>query len=53
MIKIEGGIGECETITIRIKWNSTNSGAVITGDWSVKDTNGLDIAPSVAGLTCD
>lgn len=53
VIKIEGGIGECETITIRIKWNSTNSGAVITGDWSVKDTNGLDIAPSVAGLTCD
>jgi hypothetical protein len=53
VIKVEGGIGECETITIRITWTSANSGGIITGDWSVKDANGVDIAPSVAGLTCN
>jgi len=53
VIKIEGSIAECETITIRIKWNSTNSGGIITGSWSVKDANGVDIAPAVEGLTCD
>ena len=53
VIKIEGAIGECETITIRIRWNSTNSGGIITGSWSVKDTNGVDIAPAVDGLTCN
>jgi hypothetical protein len=53
VIKIEGSIGECEVISIRIRWNSTNSGGVITGDWSVKDANGVDIVPSVAGLTCN
>ena len=53
VIKIEGSIGECETITIKIKWNSTNSGGIITGDWSVKNISGVDIAPPVAGLTCN
>ena len=51
VIKVEGNIGACETITIRIKWNSTNSGDVITGSWSVT-ANGADVAPAVAGLTC-
>ena len=53
VIKVEGSVGACETITIRIRWNSTNSGGVITGSWSVKDGNGADIAPAVAGLTCN
>jgi len=52
LIKVEGNIAACETITIRITWNSTNSGGVITGSWSVK-ANSADVAPEVAGLTCD
>jgi hypothetical protein len=51
VIKVEGDIAACETITIRITWNSTNSGGVITGSWSVK-ANGSDVAPAVTGLTC-
>ena len=51
VIKVEGDIAACETITIRITWNSTNSGGVITGSWSVK-ANGVDVAPPVAGLSC-
>jgi hypothetical protein len=53
VIKVEGSVGACETITIRIKWNSTNSGGIITGSWSVKDGNGAEIAPAVEGLTCN
>lgn len=52
VIKVEGSVDACETITISIRWNSTNSGGVITGSWSVKDGNGVEIAPAVAGLTC-
>ena len=52
LIKVEGNIAACETIKICIKWNSTNSGGVITGSWSVK-ANGTDVAPPVAGLTCE
>lgn len=53
VIKVEGSVAACETITIRIKWSSTNSGGIITGNWSVKDQNGVEIAPAVAGLTCN
>src|SRR5215204_4924420 len=53
VIKVEGTVAACETITIRIRWNSTNSGGVITGNWSVKDGNGVELAPAVAGLTCN
>lgn len=53
IIKVEGSVSECETITINIKWNSTNSGGIITGDWSVKDSNGVEVAPSIPGLICD
>ena len=53
VIKVEGSVTACETITIRIKWSSTNSGGIITGNWSVKDQNGVEIAPAVAGLTCN
>ena len=53
VIKIEGSVDSCEEIVITISWNSTNSGGIITGDWSVKDENGVDIAPSLAGLFCN
>jgi hypothetical protein len=53
VIKVEGSVDACQTITIRIRWNSTNSGGIITGDWSVKDDNGVELAPPVAGLTCN
>ncbi len=53
IIKVEGSVAACETITITITWNSTNSGGIITGSWSVKDANGVDVAPSVAGLECE
>jgi hypothetical protein len=53
IIKIEGSMSAWEKVRIRIRWNSTNSGGVITGSWSVKDTNGVEVAPSVAGLTCE
>jgi len=51
IIKVEGDIDACETITIHITWNSTNSGGVITGSWSV--SAGGEVAPAVAGLTCN
>lgn len=53
VIKVEGSVSACETITINIKWNSSNSGGIITGDWSVKNTNGDEVAPSISGLECD
>jgi len=53
IIKIEGSVAACETITITISWNSTNSGSIITGDWSVKDANGVEVAPSIPGLQCE
>lgn len=53
VIKVEGSVSACETVTINIKWNSTNSGGIITGDWSVKDGNGVEVAPSIPGLVCD
>lgn len=53
VIKVEGSVSACETVTIHVTWNSTNSGGVITGNWSVKNLNGVEIAPFVAGLECD
>lgn len=53
IIKVEGSVSACETITINIKWNSTNPGGTITGDWSVKDANGVEVAPSIPDLVCD
>ena len=52
VIKVEGGVDACETITIRIRWNSTNSGGIITGSWSVKDGNGAELAHAIEGLAC-
>lgn len=53
VIRLEGNVGACQTITIRIRWNSTNSGGIITGDWSVKDGSGVELTTPVAGLTCN
>ncbi|GIZ10083.1 hypothetical protein [Flavobacterium sp. UMI-01] len=39
VITIEGSVAACETITVNIKWNSFNSGGLITGDWSASGTN--------------
>lgn len=52
VIKVDGSVDACQTITITIRWNSTNSGGIITGDWSVKDGNGVELSPAIAGLTC-
>ena len=52
VIKIEGGVNACEKVTMNIKWNSTNSGGIITGNWSIKGSDGIDIAPAVEGLEC-
>ncbi|MBD0725901.1 hypothetical protein B6A10_11990 [Flavobacterium sp. L1I52] len=50
IITIEGSVKACETITINIKWNSSNSGGIITGSWSAGGT-GVSVDP-VAGLEC-
>ncbi|WP_139217466.1 hypothetical protein [Algoriphagus ornithinivorans] len=51
-IRVEGGLGSCEEVEVKIVWNSSNSGGTITGGWTVKDEVGEDLAPPVAGLTC-
>lgn len=53
VITVEGSVSECETITIRIRWTSSNSGGEITGQWSVKNADGLELASPVAGLLCN
>ena len=52
VIRLEGSVAACETVTILIRWNSTNGDPVITGSWTVKDANGVELAPSVDDLTC-
>ncbi|MBS4071216.1 MAG: Ig-like domain repeat protein [Algoriphagus sp.] len=52
VITVEGSVGACETVIVNVKWNSANSGGIITGEWSVKDANGVELAPEVAGLSC-
>lgn len=53
IIKVEGGISKCSEVTIRVTWNSTNTGGIITGSWSVA-TNNLNVAPAaILGLTCN
>lgn len=50
VITVEGSVDACETITINIKWNSTNSGGIITGNWSAS-AGGVTLG-SAAGLSC-
>jgi len=52
IIKIEGSVTACQEVEIRIRWNSSNTGGIITGQWSVKDANGVEVASPVAGLQC-
>lgn len=51
VITIEGSVEACEKVTINIKWNSTNSGGIITGAWSASGT-GLEVE-NILGLTCN
>ena len=52
IIKVEGSVSGCELVTITISWTSTNTGGIITGEWSVKDANNIAIAPAIPGLEC-
>lgn len=52
-IKVEGEISKCSEITIRVTWNSTNSGGTITGSWSVSASNPAVTAVPIPGLTCN
>ena len=50
-IRVEGSLGECSEVVIRIMWNSTNSGSIITGEWTVVGEDVGEVIP-VGGLTC-
>ncbi len=50
-IRVEGGLEDCSGVVIRILWDSTNPGGVITGEWTVKNGD-IELAPEVAGLEC-
>jgi len=45
------GVEECDVVTVTIDWTSTNANANITGTWTVKDGNGIELA-SLSPLTC-
>jgi hypothetical protein len=48
-IRVTGHLEECDAIVVRIIWNSTNSGGVITGDWTALIGG---ISYGVDDLTC-
>ncbi|SEB05166.1 hypothetical protein SAMN05443667_11710 [Flavobacterium gillisiae] len=50
VITVEGSVDACEKITINIKWDSSNSGGVITGSWSASGT-GITV-DEILGLEC-
>jgi hypothetical protein len=52
VISVEGP-ASCTPLVINVKWNSTNSGGEITGQWTVKDASGVNVAAPVAGLYCE
>lgn len=52
-IRVEGSLGECAGVKVRIVWNTTNGGNTLTGSWSVKDNGGVDLAPPLADLFCN
>jgi hypothetical protein len=52
VITVTGAVSKYTEVTIRITWNSTNSGGVIAGDWSV--STGASNGPlPIPGLTCN
>jgi hypothetical protein len=53
VITVEGSVKACEKVTINIKWNSINTGSIITGNWSVKNSSGTELAPQMSGLVCN
>ncbi|MFV5696562.1 hypothetical protein ACM55G_14120 [Flavobacterium sp. LB3P122] len=53
IIKVEGAIFKCSEITIRVTWNSTNTGSIITGSWSISTNNPSVALAPIAGLTCN
>jgi hypothetical protein len=52
-ITLEGSVAACTEVVITISWTSSNTGTIITGEWSAKNENSVDIAPPVAGLFCN
>jgi hypothetical protein len=52
-IRVEGSLAECTDVVVKIVWSSSNSGGTITGEWSVKDAGGIDLATPLADLSCD
>ncbi|PKP29271.1 MAG: hypothetical protein CVU01_00745 [Bacteroidetes bacterium HGW-Bacteroidetes-18] len=50
-IRIEGGLDDCSAVVVRIEWTTSNTGATMTGEWTVKDA-GLELALPVADLVC-
>jgi hypothetical protein len=53
IITVEGGLNECSCVSIYVTWNSSNTGGIITGQWSAKDH--VDLIPGTnytAGLPC-
>lgn len=53
IITVEGALETCTFATINIFWKSSNQGSNITGNWTVKDSNGNDLAPEIAPLLCN
>jgi hypothetical protein len=53
IILVEASLDECEALTVHIEWNSSNGDSEITGTWSAKDENGVDLAPAVTDLSCN
>jgi hypothetical protein len=53
VISVEGALGTCSSIRVNITWGSTNSDGIITGEWTVVDANGDELAPAVADLSCN
>lgn len=53
VITVEGSVGECSCINVVISWYATNGNSTITGEWSVKDAGGNNLAPEVAALNCN
>jgi hypothetical protein len=51
-IRVEGGLGECSEVVVKIVWNSSNAGSTITGEWTVVDNGGAPLADPVDGLSC-
>jgi hypothetical protein len=52
-IKLEGAVTACQEVTITVSWYTSNTATMVTGDWSVKNAAGIELAPAVASLECE